>query len=148
MNRFNRYLLDNAVVIVFLCAVSLAVAGEPGQDKPYSGDFLTRSTLTGDWGGVRNDLARKGVTFDASATQTYQGVVDGGKDSSWEYGGRSELTIKMDSGKMGLWRGGFLTAELEGNWGRAVNTSTGTLMPVNSNQAFPKGPSQFLVAIS
>jgi porin len=137
MNNFNRYLFGSAVVIVFLCTVSLAVADEPGKDNPYSGDFLTRSTLTGGWGGLRNDLTGKGVTFDASVTQTYQGVVAGGKDSSWEYGGRGELTLKMDSGKLGLWQGGFLTAELEGNWGKAVNLSTGALMPVNANQAFP-----------
>jgi len=137
MNSFNRYLLGNAVVIAFLCTVSLAVADEPGQDNLYSGDFLKRSTLTGDWGGLRNDLARKGVTFDVSVTQTYQGVVDGGKDSSWEYGGRGDLTLKMDTGKMGLWPGGLLTVELEGNWGKAVNRSTGALMTVNTNQAFP-----------
>ena len=33
---------------------------------PYSGDFWHRSTLTGDWGGFRNDLAAKGVTTDIS----------------------------------------------------------------------------------
>jgi len=94
MNNSIRYLLGNAMVIAFLCAVSLAVADEPGQNNLYSGDFLKRSTLTGDWGGLRNDLARKGVTFDVSVTQTYQGVVDGGKGSSWEYGGRGDLTLK------------------------------------------------------
>jgi len=123
--------------IVFLCAVSMAVAGEQGQSEPYSGDFLTRSTFTGDWGGLRNDLSQNGITFNANVTQTDQGVVNGGKNSSWEYGGRSELTVKMDSGKMGLWQGGTLTVELEGNWGEAVNRYTGALMLADTNQAFP-----------
>src|SRR5262249_33540193 len=33
--------------------------------------------------------------------------------------------------------GGFLKAELEGNWSDAVNAKTGALLPVNTNQLFP-----------
>ena len=120
-----------------ICLANGAIADDKASEKPYSGDFLTRSTLTGDWGGYRNDLAKKGVTFDINVTQTEQGVVGGGKNSSWEYGGRGDLVLTMDTGKMGLWPGGFLTAELEGNWGHGVNLSTGALMPVNSNQIYP-----------
>ena len=61
-------------------------AEEPSAD-PHSGDFFSRSTMTGDWGGARNDLAAKGVTFDANLTQIEQGVVSGGKNGAWEYGG-------------------------------------------------------------
>ncbi len=103
----------------------------------YSGDLSTRSTLTGDWGGARNDLASKGITFDANLTQIEQGVVDGGKNGAWEYGGRGNLTGNLDTQKLGLWPGGFLTAELEGNWSDSVNAKTGSLMPVNTNQLFP-----------
>jgi porin len=121
-----------ALVAVLCCSVT-AFAGE----DTYSGDFLSRSTLSGDWGGVRNDMAKKGVTFDVNMTQTEQGVVGGGKSSSWEYGGRGILILKMDTGKMGLWPGGFLTTELEGNWGHGINGSTGALSPVNDNQIYP-----------
>jgi porin len=107
------------------------------ESKPYSGDIWSRSTLTGDWGGARNDLAAKGITFDMNLTQVGQGVTDGGKDKSWEYGGRASLLFKVDTGKLGLWPGGFLTAEVEGNFGKGVNGKTGALMPVNSNQIFP-----------
>jgi porin len=130
--------LPKAVAVaVFLCTVPLAVADGPAADKPYSGEFLTRSTVTGDWGDLRNELAGNGVTFDATVTQTDQGVVHGGKRSGWAYGGRGNLTTSMDSGKVGLWPGGVLKLELEGNWGHAVNDSTGALMTVDTNQAFP-----------
>jgi porin len=33
--------------------------------------------------------------------------------------------------------GGFLTAELEGNFGKGVNLRSGGLLPVNTNQIFP-----------
>jgi porin len=116
-----------------LCIAQPSIAA----DTDYSGDLLTRSTLTGDWGGARNDLAKKGVTFDLNLTQVEQGVIDGGKSKQGEYGGRGELTLKVDTGKAGLWPGGFLTVELEGNFGQGANLRNGGLMPINSNQIFP-----------
>jgi porin len=112
-------------------------------DDPYSGDLWTRSTLTGDWGGARNELAAKGVTIDLSLTQVGQSVVDGGKDTGWQYGGRGDMTLTVDSQKLGLWPGGFLTVEAEGNFAseddflESVNGEVGALMPVNSNQLYP-----------
>jgi len=106
-------------------------------DTTYSGDLLNRSTLTGDWGGVRNDLAKKGVTIDLNLTQVEQGVADGGKNKNAEYGGRGDMLLKVDTGKLGLWPGGFLTVELEGNFGHAANGRNGGLMPMNSNQIYP-----------
>jgi len=105
---------------------------------PYSGNFWTRSTLTGDWGGLRNGLAAKGVTFDMSLTQAYQGVVEGGIKETWRYGGRGNLTINVDTQKLGLWPGGFLMVEVEGNFAKSVNDKTGAIMPVNSNQVYPR----------
>jgi len=116
-----------------LCLAQPAIAADPD----YSGDFLKRSTLTGDWGGARNDLAKKGVTFDLNLVLTEQGVVEGGKNREWETGGRGSLLFKVDTGKLGLWPGGFLTAELEWNFGKGVNLRNGGLMPVNTNQIFP-----------
>lgn len=43
-----------------------AGAGEAPSATPYSGDIWNRSTLTGDWGGLRNQLAEKGVTLEDS----------------------------------------------------------------------------------
>jgi porin len=126
--------------LIFLIGISFSLsagAQETAPANPYSGDFWSRSTLTGDWGGVRNDLAANGVTFDMSLTQVYQGVVDGGEEELWKFCGRGSLTIKVDTGKLGLWPGGFLTAEVEGNFGKGVNGKVGSLMPVNTNQLFP-----------
>jgi phosphate-selective porin len=104
---------------------------------PYSGDLWKRSTLTGDWGGFRNELAAKGVTVDLNLTQVYQGIVGGGKEDAWKYGGRGDLTFNVDTQKLGLWPGGFLTVEVEGNFGESINKLTGTILPVNTNQMFP-----------
>lgn len=128
----TRALVAAALLVLGISAT--AAAAEPAS---YAGPSFERSTMTGDWGGLRDRMAEKGVTFDARVTQVHQGVVDGGKDGSWEYGGRSDLIGTLDTGKLGLWPGGFLTVELEGNWGDSVNGATGSLNPVNANQLFP-----------
>ncbi|HAR96509.1 MAG TPA: hypothetical protein DCR97_11190 [Deltaproteobacteria bacterium] len=128
--------------VIMLGIVLLGLDVEPtlaqeSSTVPYSGDLWHRSTLTGDWFGVRNDLAAKGITFNMSLTQVYQGTVSGGKDEAWKYGGRGDLTINVDTQKLGLWPGGFFTVEVEGNFTNSVNGLTGALNPVNTNQIFP-----------
>ncbi|MBI1813941.1 MAG: carbohydrate porin [Deltaproteobacteria bacterium] len=117
--------------------MSLRAKAGAVSDGEYSGGFLTRSTFTGDFNGDRNYLAGKGITFDATMTQVEQGVVSGGKNGEWEYGGRGDVIGVLDTQKLGLWPGGFLTAELEGNWSDSVNFKTGALSPPNENQLFP-----------
>lgn len=127
----------SAIAVSVLVLLCFSMGTPAGAEDRYSGDFFRRSTLTGDWGGARNDLAAKGITFDASVTQVGQGVLSGGKDSTWQYGGRGDLTGHLDTQKLGLWPGGFLTVELEGNWADSVNGSTGALATANTNQIFP-----------
>ena len=124
---------------LFLLGMSLVSTQAGAQDASptYSGDFLNRSTLTGDWGGARNELAAKGITIDLGLTQIEQGVVGGGKNSTWEYGGRGDLTVNADTQKLGWWPGGFMNMEVESNFSRAVNRDTGALMAVNSSQIYP-----------
>jgi porin len=128
------------VVFIFLFGMSLGVqvwAEESVPAKSYSGDFWSRSTMTGDWGGTRNEWAAKGIKFDMNLTQIGQSVVSGGKNIGWEYTGRGDLTLKIDTQKMGLWPGGFFSCEVEGNFNKPINLDTGGIMPVNANQLFP-----------
>jgi porin len=129
-----------AAALVF--ASSLVCADDtsvPVPATPYSGDLWTRSTLTGDWWGVRNDLANKGITFNLDVVQVYQGVLAGGLDKGWQYGGRDDLNINLDTQKMGLWPGGFLNIEGESNFGHYVGPrQSGTLLPPNENALFPQ----------
>jgi len=128
---------------LFLNGLSLISTQAGAQDTTptYSGDLLNRSTLTGDWGGARNELAAKGVTIDLGLTQVEQGVVGGGKNSTWEYGGRGDITVNADSQKLGWWPGGFMNLEVEGNFSSSVNGNTGALMPVNTSQLYPEAGS-------
>jgi porin len=109
----------------------------PESAGPYAGDLWSRSTLTGNWGGFRDTMAAKGITLDSDFTQIGQSVVSGGLDLGWKYQGRGQITLNVDTGKAGLWPGGFLTIQAEGNYGENVNGNTGSILPVNTSAIFP-----------
>jgi hypothetical protein len=133
--------------IIILLGIFLrapARAADAPSANPYSGDIWTRSTLSGDWWGFRNQLTDKGITLDMSLTQSAQGIVHGGKNTGWQYGGgRGDIILNLDTQKLGLWPGGFLNVEAEGNFipednlFKSINGRTGALMSVYSSQLFP-----------
>lgn len=105
----------------------------------YSGDLWTRTrpALTGDWGGLRTDLINKGIRVDIDLIQTYQGVVEGGTRRHWKYGGSLDIGLDLDTGRAGLWPGGFLHMRAEGQLGESINRDTGALLGVNTDALFP-----------
>jgi hypothetical protein len=80
----GKAFVAGVIVLLDFFAGAQANAKDPARADSYSGELLARSTLTGDWGGTRNDLADKGVTFDANLPQVEQGVVSGDKLGSWK----------------------------------------------------------------
>jgi porin len=96
--------------------------GQLPQIDDYRGDLWSRPALTGDWGGWRNTLARKGINLDVDLVQGVQGLNSGGsfrdRDSvRYPYGGHAEYTLNVDTGKLGLWPGGFLHVLGESQFG-------------------------------
>jgi porin len=130
------------IVAAVLASVPIATqAAADAEAEKYGGGLGTRSALAGDWGGVRSELREKGITFSLSLTQVGQGISSGGKQTGWEYGGRGDLVVTMDTEKLGLWPRGLFTVEVEGNFGKDVNARTGAMMEVNANQTFPTADS-------
>jgi porin len=108
----------------------------------HTGGFFSRSSLTGDWGGARSGLAENhGLQFEANANQYYQGVTSGGTldNGHEEYGGTADVRMKLDTGKAGLWRGGFLEIHGESYWGDTTNIHTGAMLPVNFDPTLTAG---------
>lgn len=83
--------------------------------------------LLGDWYGQRRKLADKGFTIDIDVTQSYQGVLDGGTDKTWKYGGSTEFNFQFDFQKLGLWPGAFVNGRATHQFGRFVNADTGAI---------------------
>jgi porin len=98
----------------------------------YGGDFWSRSYLTGDWGGLRSKLADHGVQFDFNVTQIFQGVASGGTNRTGRYSGSTDMVLKLDSHKLGLWPGGFLFVEAQVPFGNTVIPYSGGILPVNT----------------
>ena len=112
--RIPRLLCAGAwAMAVLLCAASLAVAEETVKSTAYSGDFLSRTTHSGDLGGARNRLDDHGITIKPRLSMFYQGLSSGkGEGESgdeWEFGGKADLQLDADFGKLGLIKGLSLT---------------------------------------
>jgi porin len=119
-----------SVLLVFTLCIITNVYAESAQD-------FNQTKLTGDWWGQREKLAEQGITFNISADQYYQGVLHGGTDKSWKYGGLMDYRIHFDFQKMGLWQGAFLDVQAEHQFGEFINTDSGILVPVNTDGILP-----------
>jgi porin len=132
------------VVLVALLGLILMAAPGPASAQPvavpdtWGGDFWSRPRLTGSWGGLRDDLGKKGVVFDLDLLLTPQGVLSGGRDTSAEFWGNAEYTLNVDTGKLGLWPGGFLKVYAGSSFGDSILADSGALVPVNTLMLFPE----------
>src|ERR1700732_3922663 len=115
------------------------VFGMPGTD---AGDFRDRTQLSGDWGGLRTDLARHGFFFDLYSTSAYQDVASDGLKTGNTSIQNTQLSINVDTGRAGLWPGGIFHVTLDSRYGSSSpqNTFTaGSSVPQYTGLAFP-GP--------
>jgi porin len=120
-------------------ALAASAAAQPIEEpKTYVGDFWSRPRLTGDWGGFRDELAARGVRFDVDLLLTPQGVASGGRDTRAEFWGNAEYTLNVDTGKAGLWPGGFLRVIANSGFGESVLGASGAISPVNTAALLPK----------
>ena len=64
-----------SITSILLAGIILLIESAPARAQPYpvpptwGGDFSTRPRLTGDWGGVRDELGAKGVVIDVDLTE-------------------------------------------------------------------------------
>ena len=86
---------------------------------------------------------RRGINLDVDLVQGVQGLNTGGSfrnhDSiRYPYGGHAEYTLNVDTGKLGLWPGGFLSIMGESQFGSYLQgKQTGALLPPNAAALYP-----------
>lgn len=97
----------------------------------WGGNLMSRPRFTGDWGGARDDMAKKGVTLDVDLYWLPQTIVSGGKDETTASWGNVITAFKVDTGKAGLWRGGFFKVQTVSSFGNNLIQDTGTIAPAN-----------------
>src|SRR4051812_24268214 len=71
------------------------VFGLPGTE---SRGFRYNTQLSGDWGGLRTDLARHGFFFDLYSTSAYQDVPSGGLKTGSAFIQNTQLSMNLDTG--------------------------------------------------
>ncbi len=127
-----------------LCLIAALGATTPVRAQPvtvpdtWGGDFWSRPRLTGSWGGLRDEMGKKGVVLDLDLLLMPQGVLSGGRDTDAGFWGGADYTLNVDTGKLGLWPGGFLRVYAATTFGDSVERDTGALVPVNTAMLFPK----------
>ncbi len=87
---------------------------------------------------MAKSMAQQGIVYDAEATQFYQGVASGGNEQVFEYGGKVDQFLILDSGKLGLWQGMTMTMHAETRFGDDVNFEAVGLATVNVAMLYPK----------
>ena len=115
------------------------VFGLPGTEVS---DFWHRTQLSGDWGGVRTNLARHGLFFDLYSTSALQNVASGGLKAGAAFMQNTQFSINIDTGRAGLWAGGLFHITLESKYGSFSPQKTfaaGSTAPQYTGLAFP-GP--------
>ena len=131
-----------SLILVYVFSLDSAAspaAGRDPSDPPQvtSPTIFDQPTLTGNWGGARDQLADRGVTLDLSLTQFFQGAAVGGALDGYQYGGKFDLYFNVDAEKALKWHGLSLVAHFETRYGEDVNNTDGLFTFGNFNMAFP-----------
>jgi porin len=103
----------------------------------WGGDILSRPRLTGDWGGLRDELGQKGIVFDVDLLMTPQAVLSGGRNTGGDFWSNVDYTLNVDTQKLGLWPGGFFKVSADTGFGSNAFNDAGTLVPVNTAALLP-----------
>lgn len=130
---------------IFRLAVLLSALGAsvPLHAMPYDtpatwgGDLSSRPRLTGNWGGLRDDMAKKGVVLDLDLYWMPQKITSGGKDNSGAAWGNAIATLNIDTHKAGLWQGGFFKVQTVTSFGHHLMPDTGAIVPANISWMLP-----------
>jgi porin len=107
------------------------------RHRPRPPSFWTQVELSGDWGGARSRLKGKGLDFELTLTQFWQGVASGGVDNSSEYFGTFQTEVKSDLGKTAGWEFWAVEFKTETRFGGPLPGGSGTINPVNTAAIIP-----------
>jgi porin len=132
----NRLVLLGSVLLMGFSSTANAL-GPVEVPETLGGDWSSRARLTGDWGGVRDEMSKKGVLLDANMLLLPGGVVSGGIETDAEFWGNVDYSLNLDTGKMGLWPGGFFKFQGVSSFGNTLQDPSGAFIPLNVASLYP-----------
>jgi porin len=127
------------LVLFALAFLAAAQAHAQPYEVPatWGGDLSSRPRFTGDWGGLRDELGKKGVVLDVDVLVTPMAVLSGGRSTGSETWGNVDYTLNVDTQKLGLWPGGFFMLSADTGFGTNLSAKSGALVPVNTAALLP-----------
>jgi len=116
----------------------------------FGGPVHERRKLTGNWGGVRNKMAMKGIIAEIDLTTVYQHQAHGGAQSDSillntsgkqeghnEVMGLGDIFMAFDTQKAGLWEGGIFKFRALGRFGDSLQFRSAGITPTNTLSVQP-----------
>jgi len=128
---FERIRLATLIV---LCAVLFTTPVRAN----WLNELWNQDRLTGEWGGLRTDLSKKGIDIDLRLSQYWQRVASGGNNVNSEYGGTMDYRLNIDTHKLfGTWEGLSVNMHARTRFGYDVNADAGAFALQNAGMLMP-----------
>jgi len=143
LKQIKKSLRSTRHGVLKLAVLSTVGAYMPLYAMPYEtpetwgGDLESRARLTGDWDGLRDTMAKNGIVLDVDTYWMPQTITDGGKDEGSGNWGNVIATLNIDTGKAGLWQGGFFKVQTVTSFGDNIMRDTGAMVPANITWMLP-----------
>ena len=122
---------DVGAVLLLMLVATGAARAQVTIPPTWGGDLADRPRLTGDWGGVRDELGRKGVELDVDLLLTPQAVLSGGRTTGAELWGNVDYTLNVDTHKAFGLPGGYFEIEVDTGFGSNVQRDSAALVALN-----------------
>jgi porin len=136
---FAGCVYNAALIFIGLTLTVAAARAQPYAVPPtWGGDLESRPRLTGDWGGLRDELGKEGVVFDVDLLVTPMDVLSGGRSTDGDTWGNVDYTLNIDTQKLGLWPGGFFNVSVDTGFGSPLFDHSGAIVPVNTAALLPQ----------
>jgi porin len=116
-----------AILIPVLAAALPTSAARAEETAPADDAERFRELVTGDWNGLRVDLARRGVEFGLLATNDAIAVVDGGLEQANFFPGLVEPSVGLDLERLLGWQDTLIFVRGFGMYGGDPNEAAGAL---------------------
>jgi porin len=133
-------LLVKTVICIGVTLLSTAALAEESEATTGGQDnIMGRETLTGNWGGQRDALEERGITFEMAYTGEWvsnfdNGLVNNKKETIYE--DDLDLTMTVDTEKAGMWQGGtFFLYGLRNHGGDPSGDVIGDLQTASNIEA-------------
>jgi porin len=105
----------------------------PGATAYATNDWMHQPGMTGDWGGVRTDLMRKGIDIFSNYTVQSADIVNGGAKEGTKTNNQIILGANFDMAKLASIPNSTFTFAVSDRYGGNASTLAGVRVTINSN---------------